>query len=59
MEPKDGCAPRDESRLPSGRTATRLPYVAPVLRSLGDVRDVVLGPTAGVAESGGGLVFRV
>lgn len=29
-------------------------YQAPVLRALGDVRDLTLGGSAGVPESGGG-----
>ena len=59
MDPQHESAARDQRSLRSRPTATRLPYVAPVLRSLGDIRDVVLGPTAGVAESGGASIFRL
>ena len=35
------------------RTAARKPYVSPRLERLGDLRDITLGGSGGVGESGG------
>ncbi len=36
----------------------RRPYSAPVLEDFGDVRDITLGPSPGVGESGAPTMFR-
>ncbi len=36
----------------------KLPYRPPKLTNLGDLRDLTLGPSAGVGESGNPVVFR-
>lgn len=45
---------------PSYRTAqpAKKPYSAPVLTCYGDVRDITLGPSIGVGESGNPTIRR-
>jgi hypothetical protein len=39
-------------------TPARLPYATPHLRCFGDVRDVTLGGSPGVGDSGGSFVEK-
>jgi hypothetical protein len=39
---------------PGAAVRTRKPYAAPVLEPLGDIRDVTMGGSAGMGESGMG-----
>lgn len=38
--------------------ATRLPYVAPCVTELGDLRDLTLGASPGVGDSGSVTTFK-
>jgi hypothetical protein len=43
----------EQERPGFGETFARRPYEAPTVVDLGDVRDVILGGTQGIVESGG------
>ena len=40
------------------KPVTRKKYTKPVLSLFGEVRDITLGPTAGLGESGNPTIFR-
>lgn len=49
---------RERGGNPEAEEPARRPYRAPTLTPFGDVRDLTLGPTPGIGESGAPLVFR-
>lgn len=56
MEPREGAEKARDSSLP---TPEKKPYAKPVLQDYGDIRDLTLGSTMGLLESGGGgTTFR-
>ncbi len=51
----------NDERLPRDRTVGNInqkAYETPILVCYGDVRDITLGPTAGIGESGNELARR-
>lgn len=50
------CAPRAEDGAPSA--AGRQPYQPPRLVPLGDLRDLTLGASPGVGDSGSATTFK-
>lgn len=57
MQRGQGSAPEERPPPPIG-PGSRRAYAAPAVRVLGDIRDVTMGPTPGIGESGGALVFK-
>lgn len=55
MAPSDGPAPDAEVEKLGPR---KRPYHPPRLTLLGDLREVTLGPSSGIGESGNPVVFR-
>lgn len=49
--------PAERRPQPKSRQSRRA-YSAPAVRVLGDIRDVTMGPTPGIGESGGAFVFK-
>jgi hypothetical protein len=39
--------------------AAKKPYQPPELTALGDLRDLTMGPSPGIGESGNPVVFRI
>jgi hypothetical protein len=53
MTDQGAAVPAAESEAP-----VRQPYVAPTLTHLGDIRELTLGASPGIGDSGGATTFK-